>query len=389
MRNGWRVVWRAVLALTRPVRDPACYPRLVFLMLGSALALAFTMIDISVLLAVPFARLWLPVAALVPLAVIGLPPVAVSLIPAVRVVEGSAVRSLVYRPLPANLPPARDWDTRWRASLWFLLHLATGAVAAVALMAAVVWSVGLVLAPLRGTQLLAPFAVSVGPGWSTAWLPLLILPLVAGYLYLTAGLGTLLAWCARPLLGPSAPERLAALQSRTNLLAERNRLARELHDSVGHALTVTTLQAGAAGRVLDSDPVFARQALAAIEETGRAALADLDHVLGLLREESAERSPSPTLSELDGLLAQTRATGVEVTVQLTGEPESVPTVVSREAYRIVQESLTNAVRHAGPVPVAVRLDIDEDRLALELTNPIAPARRSARPRGARRGGGRG
>jgi signal transduction histidine kinase len=163
---------------------------------------------------------------------------------------------------------------------------------------------------------------------------------------------------------------------------ERNRLARELHDSVGHALTVTTLQAAAAARVLDSDPEFARRALTAIEETGRTALEDLDHVLGLLREDASAKTPQRTLADLPALFEQTRSAGIEVDADL-GRIEEIPPVVSREAYRIVQEGLTNALRHAGKVPVTVRLAIRDSRLALEMTNPIHA---TAQPRA---GGGHG
>ena len=108
--------------------------------------------------------------------------------------------------------------------------------------------------------------------------------LLVGTVYAVAGLGALAATMAPVLLGPSPADRIAALEARERRLAERNRLARELHDSVGHALTATTLQAGAARAVFDSDPEFARRALAAIEEVGRTAMDDLDHVLGVLRD---------------------------------------------------------------------------------------------------------
>jgi signal transduction histidine kinase len=203
------------------------------------------------------------------------------------------------------------------------------------------------------------------PSWSVP-AALLTLPAIG---YLGAGVGALFARLAPLLLGPSAADRLAHLERRAESLMERNRLARELHDSVGHALTVTTLQAAAAARVLDSDPEFARRALSAIEETGRTALEDLDHVLGLLREDASAKTPQRTLADLPALFAQTRSAGVEVDADLA-RIEELPPVVSREAYRIVQEGLTNALRHAGKVPVTVRLAVRDSRLVLEMTNPI-------------------
>jgi signal transduction histidine kinase len=157
-------------------------------------------------------------------------------------------------------------------------------------------------------------------------------------------------------------------------------------------LTVTILQAGAARRVLDTDPEFARTALTSIEEVGRVALEDLDHVLGLLRDEDSDTSPQPTLGQLEQLLVDSRAAGVVVDVECIGSVASLPPVVSREAYRIVQEGLTNALRHAGPVPVRLRLHVDANRLELEMTNPLATGEQTRHSDGAASragGGGRG
>ena len=188
-----------------------------------------------------------------------------------------------------------------------------------------------------------------------------------------------MASLAPTFLGPSPADRVAQLEHQKDQLIERNRLARELHDSVGHALTVTTVQAGAAKRLLDTDPEFARRALTAIEETGRAALEDLDHVLGLLRDEATARTPQRTLDDLGALLDSTRDAGVEVRAEVGDGVGDVPPVVSREAYRIIQEGLTNALRHAGKVPITLRLTVGSQRLELEMINPIgesAPTRAS-------------
>jgi signal transduction histidine kinase len=174
-----------------------------------------------------------------------------------------------------------------------------------------------VVPPVAGTLAAAPFrsatVIELGAftwrlprGPVAAWLVPLALALLVALVLAVAGLGALLARWAPAFLGPSPAERLALLERQAGQLAERNRLARELHDSVGHALAVATLQAGAARKLLDSDPAFARDALASVEDASRAALDDLDHVSA---------------------------------------------VVSREAYRIVQEGLTNALRHAGRVAI--------------------------------------
>jgi signal transduction histidine kinase len=173
---------------------------------------------------------------------------------------------------------------------------------------------------------------------------------------------------ARGLLGPSAAERLAILEERTEQLLERNRIARELHDSIGHALTVAVVQAGAARAA--GDPDFTDRALAAIEDTGRSALADLERVLGVLREAERPVSARPTLAEAGRLLESARASGAKVDAELTGPLETVPGPVSREGYRILQEALTNVLRHAGGVPVRVRVGVAGDLLRLEVRNPL-------------------
>lgn len=108
----------------------------------------------------------------------------------------------------------------------------------------------------------------------------------------------------------------------------------------------------------------------AIEDTGRAALEDLDRVLGILREAERPASSRPTLTEADRLLESARTSGAKVDAEVTGPVESVPGPVSREGYRILQESLTNVLRHAGSVPVRVRIEVADGTLGLEVRNPL-------------------
>jgi signal transduction histidine kinase len=201
-------------------------------------------------------------------------------------------------------------------------------------------------------------------------LPLLAVAALAAVGYAVAGLGSLAAAMAPVLLGPSVAERVAALEARAVVLAERNRLARELHDSIGHALTVTTLQAAAARQVLERDPAFARRALAAIEDAGRTAAEELDRVLGVLRDDRMPRpAPRRTLDDVDRLVDEARGAGADVSLTVDGAVGELPAVVSREGYRIVQESLTNALRHAGPVPVTVSVSVRDGLLTIEVDNP--------------------
>jgi signal transduction histidine kinase len=307
---------------------------------------------------------------------------AVAFVPAVRVLCRTAAETLLGVPLPEETPQGlRSWRSRRRTAVWWLLHIGFGGSTGFAVVLGVPAILYLLETPFTAHDLGERFLgrhLALEPLWSVV-LALAALPAI---IYLGAGVGALFARLAPVLLGPSPADRLARLERQAEQLMERNRLARELHDSVGHALTVTTLQAAAAVRLLDTDPDFARRALTAIEETGRTALEDLDHVLGLLREDASAKSPQRTLADLDGLFGQTRSAGVEVDAEI-GRVEEIPPVVSREAYRIVQEGLTNTLRHAGKVRVTVRLAVTGSRLELEMVNPVT----GAVP--AREGGGRG
>ncbi|MEU5210548.1 histidine kinase [Streptomyces sp. NPDC020742] len=292
--------------------------------------------------------------------------------PVVRMVETVTAKALCG--LPDSGPDdvtAASWAVRRRTAAWFTLHLFTGGIVSGMTLSSPPAAVVLMLLPfserLRHSPM--PFAEPF-----TGWLgPPAGLALLALLLVTVRVCGAVQTRCAPALLGPTPADRLAAAERRTADLATRNRLARELHDSVGHALSAVTLQASAARRVLESDPAFARQALAAIEETTREAVAELDTVLGLLREEDGgdPAEPAPTLDGLEALLGRTRAAGVAVEVTVEGRCTGLPPVVSREAYRIVQEGLSNALRHAGPVPVRLHVHRTERELVLRMTNPLS------------------
>jgi len=138
---------------------------------------------------------------------------------------------------------------------------------------------------------------------------------------------------------------------------ERIRLARELHDSVGHALNVMVLHAGAAQRVIDTKPELAREALASIETASRQALGDIERMLGILRtpEEASGLDAAPGLAQLDELCAQVREAGLPVALTVEGAPQPLPTSLDLTAFRIVQEALTNTLKHAGKTEARVTL----------------------------------
>ncbi|RFU36795.1 hypothetical protein DZF91_36275 [Actinomadura logoneensis] len=313
--------------------------------------------------------------------------VVTGLVAGVRQMEGTAVKELLGGPLAAmNVPVARTLRARLGTGLWFSLHLHVGVVVGAASLALPPFALVLAVFPFFGWGVDDPRSPLYA--WKHSpyqWLgPPAGLACVVALLGLIVVAGRTLAVLAPRFLGPTPEERVAELEEQAAKLAERNRLARELHDSVGHALSVVTLQAGAASRVLDRDPDFAREALTAIEESARAALADLDHVLGLLREDKARTTPQPTLADLERLVEQTRIAGVELDHGVDAAVAGIPAAVSREAYRIVQEGLTNALRHAGKVPVTLRITVADDRLNVLVANPL-----SGPPGRTRAGGGRG
>ena len=151
---------------------------------------------------------------------------------------------------------------------------------------------------------------------------------------------------------------------------ERVRIARELHDVVAHHVSVMGLQAGAARRILASDPDRALGALTSIEESGRQAVGELQKLVGFLRsgDDSELHGPQPTLDELDRLLDQTRAAGIPVEKRGIGRERPVPASVALSAYRIIQEALTNTLKHAGPVPTTVVLTYTTGTLDVEVVN---------------------
>ncbi len=149
---------------------------------------------------------------------------------------------------------------------------------------------------------------------------------------------------------------------------ERARIAREMHDAVAHGVSVMVLQAGAAEHVLAASPERARESLRTIQETGREAIVELHRMLRLLRApvEDAELAPQPGVARLDALLGQVRAAGLPVELTVEGRPRRLPPGVDRSAYRIVQEGLTNALKHAGPAHASVTLRYRDRALELEV-----------------------
>jgi signal transduction histidine kinase len=164
-------------------------------------------------------------------------------------------------------------------------------------------------------------------------------------------------------------EREREAQSRAAVAAERARIARELHDVVAHSLSVIVVQAQAADRVLDGEQPSAREALASIDSTGRQALVEMRRLVGILRDDrELGLTPQPGLGQLDGLLDQVRDAGLPVALGVEGEPRPLAPGVDLSAYRIVQEALTNALKHAGPARACVAVRYLADGVELEVTD---------------------
>ncbi len=157
-------------------------------------------------------------------------------------------------------------------------------------------------------------------------------------------------------------------RAREAVANERARLARELHDSVGHALNVVVLQAGGARRLLEKRPQSAEPALEAIETAGRQALADIERVLGMLREggQSDAFEAQPGFADVAALVERVREAGLPVELTVEGEPRALPPSLDLSAYRIVQEALTNAIKHAGKARAWVSVRWSDDHLDIEV-----------------------
>jgi signal transduction histidine kinase len=155
-------------------------------------------------------------------------------------------------------------------------------------------------------------------------------------------------------------ERETSIQSA--LAEERGRIARELHDIVAHSVSLMVVQAGAADDLLDRSPLAARAPLRSVQETGRQAVAELGRMLGLLRSSASDaeaRVPQPGMNDLTELVAQVRRAGLEVDLVVAGHERSLPPGLELAIYRIVQEALTNSLKHSGGARAEVRVTYDD------------------------------
>ncbi|MGW2148742.1 sensor histidine kinase [Nonomuraea bangladeshensis] len=177
-------------------------------------------------------------------------------------------------------------------------------------------------------------------------------------------------------------ERTREQEARARVDAERLRIAREVHDTVAHAIAIINVQSGVTAHVLDKRPEVAREALRAIEQTSSRALREMRAILGVLRDDDdGERVPYPGLGQIGELTAKAREAGLDVEVEESAPGAPLPSAVGGAAYRIVQESITNVVRHVGPTRVTVALRPGIEDLEIRVTDEGRRAAPEQRPRG--------
>jgi signal transduction histidine kinase len=265
----------------------------------------------------------------------------------------------------ATLAPVMLWFGYLSLIIAFFAAAATGHRRAA-------WAV--LIAAYASSCWLAPLA------WNRPAPPPLVALLAAGWLAVIV----LAAEAARMRRDRRAEaDALRALDARRRASEERLRMARELHDVIGHNVSLINLQAGVGLDLMDTRPEQARVALAAVKTVSGQALEELRAMLCALREtgQKAPRAPVSGLACLPDLVSSTRAAGLTVTTSVAGQARALPAAVDLAAYRIVQESLTNAARHAGPAAVVtVRLTYGRNDLGIEVTNdePAQAARCHAR-----------
>jgi signal transduction histidine kinase len=166
-------------------------------------------------------------------------------------------------------------------------------------------------------------------------------------------------------------EREREARTRAAVAAERARIARDLHDVIAHSVTVMTVQGGAARLLLDSDPARAREPLLVVEETGHQALADMRRLVGIVQdvpERAPALAPQPGLADLPALAEKLQRAGLPTELVVHGEPETLTPGVELTAYRVVQEALTNALKHAGPATARVTVIYEPQALRLEISD---------------------
>ena len=268
---------------------------------------------------------------------------------------GSVLVSMAAAVLFAVVDPAAAYDT---SSLFFALLVAS-------------WAAGSLHEPRRAA---VAYGAVIGAGWTVMlrgpgvpWTEILwiTLPLTGVFL-----LSVVAARRAEAVRVAEARAARSEAEARRAVEEERSRITRELHDVLAHSVSVMTVQASAVRRLLTPEQEREREALLTVEETGRQALAEMRRLLGIMRDdaEPAARAPQPGIATLPQLVEQVRQSGLPVELTIEGEPVKLPAGVDLSAYRIVQEALTNTLRHAGPAHAWVAVRYGGEDVEIEVAN---------------------
>ena len=253
------------------------------------------------------------------------------------------------------LDPGGAYDT---STMFFVLLLAS-------------WAAGSLLDPRQaatafGAVLVAGWAVMLrAPGIPWTEVLWISFPLVGVFVLSAAS-----AHRAEQVRQAVARAQRSEEEAHRAVEEERSRITRELHDVLAHSVSVMTVQASAVRRLLKPEQEREREALLTVEETGRQALAEMRRMLGMMRsdQEEAARAPQPGLKTLPELVEQVRQSGLPVELSVEGRPLTLPAGVDLSAYRIVQEALTNALKHAGPAHAWVSVRYADDDVEIEVEN---------------------
>lgn len=379
----------------RPIVQGGTYRHLAYLALAFPLGTAyFVFLVTAISLGVGLAIIWVGV------------PILLGVLLAARglgTLERGLHRSLLGVDIPEPASPFLGmgslWERvkglladsgAWRTLIWLFLRFPAGLFSFVVLVTMIATALALIASPVLmqvNNTTIGGVDVHIGHWSSVGWEPQAVdawwmVPagglLLIISLHVVNGLGWLHGVVGRALLGRSGREREMALEARAVQVEEGARLAHELHDSIGHAMTLMVVQAGAGRKVFDTDPTFARESLEIIERTGRSSLSELDRVLSFLRlaDIDAVEPPAPDLGDLEELIGRVREADISVTLTVSGATENLPRELQTTIFRIVQEALTNVMRHAGTA-TAVSVGMLGDVLEVEIVNdPTGRAERT-------------
>jgi signal transduction histidine kinase len=362
-----------------PMIDPRTYLEVLYLVAGLVFGILWFVVLVT-LYAVGVSTIIVWVGVLI---IVGTQ----ALLRPIGVIERAQVRLLLGQPIPAPEPLAvkpatgsthprwaslvrrssalcRDAHS-WRVAAWTGFRLLMGPIGFAFAVLYVVVALALLLAPLGMIDFGGDHGY-VSP-W-ILWLGPLAFPVVTPALAWTVrGLADLHRLVASPLLGPDASELHRRTIARASRAEEQIRIDQELHDSIGHMVSMIVVQAGAGAHVFDQDPAFAKRALRNIEERGRSALGELDRIIARIRGGNNEsHTPLPGAADLADLLDGARDAGVKVGARLA--LSEVPPAVGRGIYRVIQEALTNAAKHAPGSTVDVAVIQDMSLVAVSVTN---------------------